>query len=106
MARASYLQALICALRYNRFLLDDTLLSIMTVCRKRGNDGQRMLSLLRDSWSSEYNEVSRVPSETISLLPEGIPLLQAEEIARQREPGSGERQERVLENLNKDLRSS
>jgi tetratricopeptide (TPR) repeat protein len=105
-ARVSYQEAVVCALRYNRFLLDDTLASIVTECRERGNDGQRMLSLLRDSWSSGYNEVSGSPRETISLLPEGIPLLRAEEMARQLEPGNRKRQETVLETLNKALRSN
>jgi len=104
----SYQHALIHALRYNRFLLDETLSGreqgtqlrpIITHCLERGKEGQRMLTALRDWWQSGMNDIGTPRPDTISLIPEGIPLLEAERIDRQREPGDGSPQKSVVEQI-------
>jgi hypothetical protein len=42
---------------------------------------------------------------TISPIPEGIPLLEAERIAREREPGDGKPQKSVVEQIENALAS-
>lgn len=96
-----YHQALVCALRYNRFLLDDTVGLIDAYGRERGGEGQRMLAALHDSWSKGRNKIGGIGPEGISPLPEGVALSKAEDVARQREPGNGERQETVLQRLSR-----
>lgn len=44
--------------------------------------------------------------DTIPPIPEGIPLLEAERIARQREPGDGSPQRTVAEQIEKALASA
>ena len=111
-----YQHALIYALRYNRFLLDEVLSGrpqgtplrpIIPECLKRGDEGRRMLIALRDWWQTGINDVgaprpgtgvsSNAP--TISPIPEGIRLLEAERIAREREPGDGSPQKSVVEQI-------
>jgi predicted nucleotidyltransferase/tetratricopeptide (TPR) repeat protein len=111
-----YQHALIYALRYNRFLLDEVLSGrpqgtplrpIIPECLKRGEEGRRMLIALRDWWQTGVNDIgtprpgtgvsSNAP--TISPIPEGIPLLEAERIAREREPGDGTPQKSVVEQI-------
>lgn len=104
-AYKAYCQALVYALHYNRFLLDNTLNSILNHCRDRGGEGQRMLRVLRDYWSEGRNHEDH-RRDSISPLPEGISLLQAENIARKREPGNRGRQETVTQKLDKGVRSS
>ena len=104
-----YQYVLIHALRYNRFLLDETLSGrepgtsqrpIIPHCLERGKEGQRMLTALRDWWQSGTNDIGTPRSDTISPIPEGIPLLEAERIARQHEPGDGSSQKSVVEQIN------
>lgn len=108
-----YQQALIYALRYNRFLLDEVLSGrpqgtplhpIIPECQKRGEEGRRMLIALRDWWQTGVNDIGLPRPDTISPIPEGIPLLEAERIAREREPGDGSPQRSVVEQIESALR--
>jgi tetratricopeptide (TPR) repeat protein len=103
-----YQQALTYALRYNRFLLDEALWGggvstplkpIIPHCIERTFEGQRMLAALRDWWQTGVNDIGTPRPDTISPIPEGIALLEAERIAREREPGDGTPQKTVLEQL-------
>jgi tetratricopeptide (TPR) repeat protein len=105
-------QAMIYALRYNRFLLDEVLSGrpqgtplrpIIPECLKHGEEGRRMLIALRDWWQTGVNDIGTPRPDTISPIPEGIPLLEAERIAREREPGDGSPQKMVLEQINAAL---
>jgi tetratricopeptide (TPR) repeat protein len=100
-----YKQALIYALRYNRFLLDEVLWGggvstplkpIIPHCLERTFEGRRMLAALRDWWQSGVNDIGVARPDTISPIPEGITLLEAERIAREREPGDGKPQQTVV----------
>jgi hypothetical protein len=103
-----YQHALIYALRYNRFLLDEVLSGrpqgtplrpIIPECLRRGEEGRRMLIALRDWWKTGLNDIGTPRPDTISPIPEGIPLLEAERIAREREPGDGSPQKSVVEQI-------
>jgi len=107
-------QAMIYALRYNRFLLDEVLSGrpqgtplhpIIPECLKRGEEGRRMLIALRDWWQTGVNDIGTPRPDTISPIPEGIPLLEAERIARQREPGDGSPQKSVVEQIEAALKN-
>ena len=107
-----YQHALIYALRYNRFLLDEALSGrpqgtplrpIIPHCLERGEEGRRMLIALRDWWQTGVNDIGTPRPDTISPIPEGIPLLEAERIAREREPGDGSPQRTVLEQIDAAL---
>lgn len=109
-----YQQALIYALRYNRFMLDEVLWgdSVVTPLRpiipqllERGDEGRRMLVALRDWWGTGKNDSGTPRPDTISLIPEGIALLEAERIARAGEPGDGAVQKSVVEQIGAALRS-
>jgi len=102
-----YKQAMIYALRYNRFLLDELLSGrpqgtplrpIILYCVETLHDTS-LLVALRNWWQTGINDVGAPRPDTISPIPEGIPLLEAEKIARQREPGNGSPQKNVLEQL-------
>jgi len=108
----SFQHALIHALRYNRFLLDEALSGreqgtplrpLIPYCLERGEEGQQMLIALHDWWQSGGNAVGISRPDTISPIPEGIALLEAERIAREREPGDGSRQKEVVEQINAAL---
>ena len=107
-AQHYYQHALIYALRYNRFLLDEVLSGrpqgtplrpIIPYCLERGQDGQRMLIALHDWWKTGINDIGTPRPDTISPIPEGIPLLEAERLAREREPGDGSPQKSVVEQI-------
>ena len=107
-----YQHALIYALRYNRFLLDEAvsgrpqgtpLRPIIPHCLERREEGRQMLIALRDWWQTGVNDVDAPRPDTISPIPEGIPLLEAERIAREREPGDGSPQRTVLEQIDAAL---
>jgi len=109
-----YQHALIYALRYNRFLLDEVLSGrpqgtplrpIIPACLKRGEEGRQMLIALRDWWQTSVNDIGTPRPDTISPIPEGIPLLEAERIARQREPGDGSPQKSVVEQIEAALKN-
>jgi tetratricopeptide (TPR) repeat protein len=107
-ALAFYQKAMIYALRYNRFLLDELLSGrpqgtplrpIIPYCLKRGEEGKKILSALCDWWKTGVNDIGTSRPDTISPIPEGIPLLEAEKIAREREPGDGSMQMNVIEQI-------
>ena len=107
-----YQHALTYALRYNRFLLDEALSGrpqgtplrpIIPHCLERGEEGRRMLIALSDWWQTGLNDIGTPRLDTISPIPEGIPLLEAERIAREREPGDGSPQRTVLEQIDAAL---
>ncbi len=111
-ARNFYQQALIYALRYNRFLLDEVLSGqphgtplqpIIPHCLKRGKEGQRMLQLLYDWWKSGLNVLDTSRPSTVSTIPEGILLVEGERLARREEPGNRMLQATVMEQLDKYL---
>lgn len=108
-----YQHALIYALRYNRFLLDEVLSGrpqgtllrpIIPACLQRGEEGREMLIALRDWWKTGNNDVGTPRPDTISPIAEGIPLLEAERIAREREPGDGSPQRIVVEQIEAALK--
>jgi len=110
-----YQHALIHALRYNRFMLDEVLWGggictplrpIIPHCLGRGKEGLRLLTALRDWWQTGANDIGTMRPDTISPIPEGIPLLEAERIARQREPGDGAPQKSVIEQIEAALVST
>ena len=107
-------QAMIYALRYNRFLLDEVLIGrpqgtplrpIIPECARRGEEGRRMLIALRDWWQTGLNDIGTPRPDTISPIPEGIPLLEAERIAREREPGDDSLQKSVVEQIEAALKN-
>lgn len=103
-----YQHALIYALRYNRFLLDEVLSGrvqgtplrpIVPFCLEHGEEGHKMLMTLQEWWKTGTNDIGTPRPDTISPIPENIPLLEAEKLAREREPGNGAKQKTVLEQL-------
>ncbi|MDQ2807288.1 MAG: tetratricopeptide repeat protein [Chloroflexota bacterium] len=109
-----YRQALIYALRFNRFLLDEVLWGggvatplrpLIPTCLARGAEGRQMLTALRDWWQTGSNDTGTPRPDTISPLPEGSPLLEAERLAREREPGDGSAQHPVVAKIEEALRS-
>ncbi len=109
-----YQHALIFALRYNRFLLDEVLWGggvatplrpIIPHCKERGEESRRMLTALRDWWQTGINDIGTPRPDSISPIPESIPLLEAERIAREREPGDGSPQRTVVEQVEEALGS-
>jgi hypothetical protein len=103
-----YQHALIHALRYNRFLLDEVLWGggvatplrpLIPHCLERGEEGRRMLAALRDWWQTGVNDIGAPRPDTISPIPEGIALLAAERMAREREPGDGAPQRAVVDRI-------
>ncbi len=104
----AYQHALIYALRFNRFVLDEvlwggdgtTLISpLIEHCLNKGEPGRNMLKRLRDWWQIGTNDTGSQRIDTISPVAEGISLLQAEKIARKREPGDFVRQLPVVERI-------
>ncbi len=100
--------AMIFALRFNRFLLDELisgrsqgtpLRPIIPYCLERGEKGKNILIALRDWWKTGVNDIGIPRSDTISPIPQGILLSEAEKIAREREPGNGSLQKGVVEQL-------
>lgn len=103
-----YQHALVYGLRFNRFCLNEILSGppertaftpIILACRKQGQPGLQMLRSISKWWNNGLNRVSRSEPVVVSPLAEGIPLLEAEAIARQVEPGDGARQRSVDEQL-------
>ncbi len=103
-----YQHALVYALRYNRFLLDEMLSGrpqgtplhpLIPFCLERSEEGRKILTALRDWWKTGINDIGTPRPDTISPIPEGIPLLEAECIARRHEPGDGSDQKTVIEQI-------
>ncbi len=82
---AKYAEAMLYALRYNRYLLDEIMARIIAKCARRGAEGQSMLENLRSYWQNETFEGKR--------------LIQMEQEAREREPGDGSPQKMVMEQI-------
>lgn len=110
-----YQLALIHALRYNRFSLDEVLSGrsqgtplrpIIPYCLELGEEGRRMLTALLDWWKTGVNDIGTPRPDTISPIPEGIALLEAESIAREREPGDGSPQRSVVEQIEEALKET
>ena len=106
-----YKESLIYALRYNRFLLDEILSGrspravtlikpIISTCQERDEEGQQILISLHSWWQEANNELIKPQSETISPISIGIPLQDAERVAREEEKGEGSPQETVIEQIN------
>jgi len=72
---------------------------IIPYCLERGEEGRKILLALRDWWKTGVNNTGTPRPDTISPIPEGILLLEAEKIAREREPGDGSMQKNVLEQI-------
>ena len=66
---------------------------------ERGEEGRKILIALRDWWKTGVNDIGTPRPDTISLIPEGIPLLDAERLAREREPGDKSPQKSVTEQI-------
>jgi len=81
------------ALLYNRYKLDGTIKAIIAHCHQRGGEGSHVLAALRDFWQTNAND-------------EGISLLEAERIARERELGDGTPQVSVVESLEQALKET
>jgi hypothetical protein len=58
-----------------------------------------MLLALRDWWKTGINDIGAPRPDTISPIPEGLALLEAEKLAREREPGDGSAQKSVVEQI-------
>ena len=107
-ALSYYQQAMIYALCYNRFLLDELmsgrpqgtpLRPIIPYCLERGDEGKKISTSLRDWWKTGVNDIGTSRPDTISPIPENILLLEAEKLAREREPGDGSPQKSVIEQI-------
>ncbi len=103
-----YQHTLIYALRYNRYLLDEVLWgsnvstplrTILPRCLEHSEEGRKMLVALRNWWQTGINDIGTPRSDTISPISEGISLLEAERIARLREPGDGSPQINVVDKI-------
>lgn len=103
-----YQQALIFALCYNRFLLDEILWGggistvqqpIISYCLQKGEEGCRMLATIRDWWHTHVKDMATPHPDAILPIPEGITLLEAEHIAREAESGDGNPQKNVVEQI-------
>lgn len=101
-----YKQALIYALRYNRYLLDEMIQGrtqgsvfrpILQMCLDHGQAGKQVVVALAEWWKDGTYSIGESRALSISPIPEGISLLEAEKIAREREPGDGSAQKAVLE---------
>ncbi len=107
-----YKDALIYALRYNRFFLDEILSGcpygtpfqpIVPYCLTHDGEGQRLLRTIREWWQEGTNDIGIPRTTSISPIPEGIPLLEGEQIAREQEPGEGTQQHWLTEQLDMAL---
>ncbi len=62
-----------------------------------------MLIALLDWWQTGVNDIGTLRPDTIARIPESAPLLEAERIAREREPGDGSPQQSVVEQMKSAL---
>ena len=79
--------------------MQQTLRPIIPYCLEHDEEGHKILSALRDWWKTGVNDVGVPRHDTISPIPEGILLLEAEKLAREREAGDGSMQRSVTEQL-------
>lgn len=103
-----YREALVYALRYNRYLLDEILagrpqgtplLPVIPFCLGQGAAGRAVLRDIRDWWRSAENALPAQRAESISPIPAGVLLLDGEREARSREERQGIRQRTVVETI-------
>lgn len=101
-----YREALVYALRYNRYLLDEILtgrpqgtplLPLIPFCLDHGSAGHSVLQDIRNWWMSAKNDLPTQRAESISPVAAGIPLLDAERDARSQEGKLHEAQRTVVE---------
>jgi tetratricopeptide (TPR) repeat protein len=101
-------QSLVHALRFNRFMLDEVLAGrpqgtvlrpVIPACLERGPEGRRLLESLGDFWRTGTNDLERPSGASVSPLPTGVALVEAERTARSGEPGAGTAQRTVLEQI-------
>jgi hypothetical protein len=101
-ALARFEQALVYALRFNRFLLDEVLAGrvggsvLRPVIPALLERDPRLLEALSTHWQAATNDDV---AATVSPLPAGAALTEAERVARAREPGPGDAQRSVVEQL-------
>ena len=104
-----YQHALIHALRFNRFLLDEALsgrkqgtpLQPITLhCLERGEEGKRMLVALRDWWQSSINDIGTPRSDTISPLQRVFPCWRQNTTAPSPRARNGSSQIDVVQQIN------
>jgi tetratricopeptide (TPR) repeat protein len=107
-AQRGYREALVHALRYNRFLLDEALTGrstgsvlapIIPACQQRGAEGRKMLESLLDWWRTGTNALAGDPPHTTSPIERGTSLVDAERVARERERGDDSIQTSVADRL-------
>jgi NAD-dependent DNA ligase len=79
------------SLLYNRYKLDETIQAVITRCHELDDPGRQVLTALRDFWQTDANA-------------EGVSLLKAERIAREREPGDGSSQTNVVDRIEQALK--
>lgn len=103
-----YQDALLHALRFNRFLLDEILggraagspqLPLIPWLIKHSPRGHSLMQHLARWWQLGKNELNRTCTNIISRLSEELRLVDAEHIVRRRELGNGEHQRTVLEQI-------
>jgi tetratricopeptide (TPR) repeat protein len=109
----SYKLALLHALSYNRFLLDEVLwgerastplVDIISMCQSQGSNGRKILEVLANLWGSNVEEFMPSLSDNIFLSEmRGNSLSQAEAKTRKFEPGDGTPQANVIEKLRHSL---
>lgn len=111
---AHYQEALVFALRYNRYLLDEVLqgraqgtalVPIIPTCLNHGSAGRNTLHRLQEWWRSGTNDLQPQREENVSPLKVGLPLIEAERDARNRERDAGVPQRSVLERISEALGS-
>jgi hypothetical protein len=111
-AAGRYRQALVYALRYNRYLLDEILAGrpqgtllppVIPFCLDRGAAGQAVLRELADWWRSAQNDLPALGAEGTARLDPGVPLLDAERDARRDEGKPGVTQRTVIEAIDAAL---
>lgn len=107
-----YRQALVYALRHNRFLLDEVLSgqpqatplqSILLYSQKHGEEGKRMMQALHDWWQTSANNIDIPVPPGFAPIPDGISLIESEQQVRLQEPGDGFPQSTIIEQLEKYL---
>lgn len=101
-------EALTYALRFNRFLLEEILIGekvrspftpILSFCLSRRDEGYEILAALAKWWQTGTNTTRVRWVESISQLPENIPIVEAELLAEKLEPGDGSSAKRVVDML-------
>jgi hypothetical protein len=107
-AAGFYKEALIYALRYNRYLLDEIvagrpqgtpLMPLIPACLDRGEAGRAVLSDIHKWWHSATNDLPARRDESVSPLTIGVPLIDAEREARSREAQPGISQRMTIERI-------